>query len=108
MTAKVRLIPMIPEASCSHKRQHRARNNLEIVENGQHPSGPGCPVAYQSISVRVPTNLVTEELPVAARGYTIKGGVAKSAIGAKKPQLYGNATCQKRWVRISFTASTCA
>lgn len=77
--------PTIPRVSYSHKRRRRARNK-EVVENGQYPS-PSVIQSHVATSVPILTNLITEELPVAAGGYTAKGGVKKGAVGAKKPQM---------------------
>lgn len=74
--------PTAPDISRSHQKRRYARNKAAI-EGGQYPR-PSTILSHVAPSTPIPTQLVAEELPVAAGGYTAK---CRKAVGAKKPQI---------------------
>lgn len=72
----------LADTSRSHKRRRHARNK-NATESGQYPL-PSTILTHVVPSTPIPTQLATEELPVAAGGYAAKCG---KVVGAKKSQL---------------------
>lgn len=75
-------LPPLPTTSRSHQKRRRARDKA-AAEVGQYPRASTLR-RYVATSDPIPTKLVTEDLPVAAGGYSAKNGQAP---GAKKPSL---------------------
>lgn len=74
--------PTAPGISRSHQRR-RCKRDIDATEHGQYPL-PNTILKHVAPSTPIPTQLVTEELPVAAGGYSAKCG---KVVGAKKSQL---------------------